>query len=169
MQHHGRRVIRLNYSGFKSDLATLRAEVEMADQEVCRQPYGSVLALADLSDTTASAAAVELFKQSATRTKPHIDRLAQNQTPSTGSLANRPMGAFPSACNPALSAPLLRPHHSLLLTHGRDPLVLELLDPFSFVRLGRIDVALGIRRDAVHREPHPGLTPTVAELRQNFQ
>lgn len=76
MQHHGRRVIRLNYSGFKSDLAALRAEVEMADQEVCRQPYGSVLALADLSDTTASAAAVELFKQSATRTKPHIDKLA---------------------------------------------------------------------------------------------
>jgi len=66
----------LNYSGFKSDLKALRAEVDLADEEVCRQAQGSVLAIADLSDTTAAAAAVELFKQSATRTKPFIHKLA---------------------------------------------------------------------------------------------
>jgi hypothetical protein len=66
----------LNYSGFKGDIEALRAEVESADREVCRQPQGSVLALANLNDTTASSAAVELFKQSSARTKPYIDKLA---------------------------------------------------------------------------------------------
>ena len=76
VERDGRRVLYLNYSGFKSDIAALRAEVEAADREVCRHAPASVLALANLSDTTASAAAVELFKQSAARTKPFIDRLA---------------------------------------------------------------------------------------------
>jgi hypothetical protein len=76
IERDGRRVMYLNYSGFKSDTEALRVEVESADREVCRQPHGSVLAIANLSDTTASSAAVELFKQSSARTKPHIDKLA---------------------------------------------------------------------------------------------
>ena len=76
IERDGRRVMYLNYSGFKSSTAALRAEIEAADAEVCRQPPGSVLAVANLTDTTASSAAVELFKQSSARTKPHIDKLA---------------------------------------------------------------------------------------------
>ncbi len=66
----------LNYAGFKSDVEALRAEVAAADRVICSQPPESVLALADLRDTVASAAVVELFKQSATRTQPHVSRMA---------------------------------------------------------------------------------------------
>src|SRR5262249_43141420 len=76
VERDGRRVMYLRYSGFKSDTNALSAEVEAANLEVCKQPKGSVLALVDLADTTASSAAVELFKQSSVRTKPYIDKLA---------------------------------------------------------------------------------------------
>lgn len=76
VERDGRRVMYLNYSGFKSNTAALRAEIEAADAVVCRQAPGSVLAVANLNDTTASSAAVELFKQSSARTKPYIDKLA---------------------------------------------------------------------------------------------
>jgi hypothetical protein len=76
IERDGHRVMYLDYSGFRSDTNALRAEVESADREVCRQPRGSVLAIANLSDTTASSAAVELFKQSVSRTKPYVDKLA---------------------------------------------------------------------------------------------
>src|SRR5882724_2036593 len=65
---------------------------------------------------------------------------------------------------------LRRPDHSLLLLgHRLEPGVHEFLYPFAFVRLGGVDVALGISGDAVDREPLARLAATVAKLRQDLQ
>ncbi|MEO6526117.1 MAG: hypothetical protein ABIP93_05795 [Gemmatimonadaceae bacterium] len=71
-----REVLYQNFTGCREDLVALRSEVEAVDVLITRQSRGSVIALADLTDTTASAGAVQLFKASATRTKPFIDRQA---------------------------------------------------------------------------------------------
>ena len=76
MSRGGKRVLYLNYAGFKSDVDGLRVEVEAADGVICSQPPCSVLALADVRDTVATAAVVDMFKHSATRTKPHIAKMA---------------------------------------------------------------------------------------------
>jgi hypothetical protein len=73
---NGRRVLYLNYAGFKSDVAALRSEVELADAVICKQPPASVHALADLRGTVASAAVVDLFKRSATQTRPYVAKMA---------------------------------------------------------------------------------------------
>ena len=72
----GKRIFYLNYAGFKSDADALRAEVEAADAVMCGQPPHSVLAIADVRDTVANAAIVDMFKQSATRTRPYIAKMA---------------------------------------------------------------------------------------------
>ena len=76
MTRGGKRVLYLNYAGFKSDADGLRIEVEAADGVICSQPPHSVLALADVRDTVATAAVVDMFKHSATRTKPHVAKMA---------------------------------------------------------------------------------------------
>jgi hypothetical protein len=76
MTRGGIRVLYLDYAGFKSDVGALRAEVEAADRVICAQPLRSVHALADLRDTVATAAVVDLFKHSATQTKPHVAKMA---------------------------------------------------------------------------------------------
>lgn len=73
---HDHEVLYQDFTGCRDDLAALRSEVEAVDALITRQPRGSVLALADLMDTTASAGAVQLFKTSATQTKPFIARQA---------------------------------------------------------------------------------------------
>jgi hypothetical protein len=69
-------VLYQDFTGCRADLAALEREVREVDALVTRQPKGSVRALADLTDTTASAAAVQLFKASALQTKPFIERQA---------------------------------------------------------------------------------------------
>src|SRR5262249_55482646 len=78
--------------------------------------------------------------------------------PSPLTLAPQPSPLFPS-----------RPHHSLILRDAADALVGELLDPLALVGLGREDVALRVRRDRVHGEPHARLTTAVAELRDRLE
>src|SRR3954462_14208393 len=53
--------------------------------------------------------------------------------------------------------------------HGPQALVHELLDPLPLIRLRRIDVAPGIRGDAVHGEELAGLPAAVAEPRQDLE
>jgi stage II sporulation SpoAA-like protein len=69
-------VLYQDFTGCRSDLVALEHEVREVDALITRQPRGSVRALADLTDTTASAAAVQLFKASAMQTKPFIERQA---------------------------------------------------------------------------------------------
>lgn len=71
-----REVLQQDFSGCQSDLDALRREVSAVDELITRQPRGSVIALADLTDTVASAGAVQLFKESASQTKPFISRQA---------------------------------------------------------------------------------------------
>src|SRR6188474_1563378 len=52
-----------------------------------------------------------------------------------------------------------RPQHALLPRHRAHALVDELLQALTFVGLGRVEVALGIRRDAVNAIELPRLTP----------
>src|SRR5215472_4822781 len=62
------------------------------------------------------------------------------------------------------SEPPLRPEHALIAARLRlNPLIDELLHPFSLVGLGRIEVALGIRCDAVYAVELPGLPAAVAK------
>ena len=76
LRHSDHDILYQDFTGCRSDLAALEAEVKAVDALITRQPRGSVRALADLTDTTASAGAVQLFKQSASQTKPFIERQA---------------------------------------------------------------------------------------------
>src|SRR6516165_1253409 len=59
------------------------------------------------------------------------------------------------------------PHHALVARrHHSDPFVQEALHALSLEGLGRIDVALGIDRDAVHAVEFAGLAPAAAKCRQ---
>jgi hypothetical protein len=69
-------VLYQDFSGCEGDLAMLNAELVAVDALIMRQPRGSVIALADVTGTTASAGAVKLFKESAAQTKPFIERQA---------------------------------------------------------------------------------------------
>lgn len=66
----------LDYSGFKNDLPSLRAEVIAADTELMSERLGSVLVLIDLRDTIASSGVVSMFKESSKVTAPYIRRYA---------------------------------------------------------------------------------------------
>lgn len=71
-----REVLYQDFTSCQSDFAALQREVDAVDALITRQPRGSVIALADLTDTVASAGAVQLFKLSASQTKPFIARQA---------------------------------------------------------------------------------------------
>src|SRR5215468_10276797 len=61
----------------------------------------------------------------------------------------------------------LGPNHTLVAgPHLSDALEVELLHAFALVGLRRIDVALGIDRDAVHAEELTRLAPAAAERGQ---
>src|SRR5205814_2636055 len=53
------------------------------------------------------------------------------------------------------------------LCDRRQSLVYELLQPLPLIRLRRIEIALRVRRDRVHREPLSRLAAAVAELRED--
>src|SRR5690349_10390006 len=59
-----------------------------------------------------------------------------------------------------------RPDHALILGHARDTPCYELLHALSAISLGRVDVALRVRSDAVHGIELTGLASAVAEGRQ---
>ena len=71
-----REVLYQDFTGCQSDLVKLSREVAAVDALITRQPPGSVIALADLADTVATAGAVQLFKGSAAQTRPFIERQA---------------------------------------------------------------------------------------------
>jgi len=52
---------------------------------------------------------------------------------------------------------------------GGQSFIHELLDALAAVGFGRIDVALGIRRDAVHAVEFAGLAAAFAESGQDFE
>src|SRR5258706_1348807 len=67
-------------------------------------------------------------------------------------------------------SPGARPQHALTPTWNRAyAFVDEFLDALAFVRLGRVEVALGIGRDAVHAVELARLAPAVAEVRNLLQ
>lgn len=76
MNHKTQRFLYGNFSGFGRDVEALRAEIVAADEEICRQPLGTVLVLNDVRGTTTSTEAVTLFKESAARTKGWVARQA---------------------------------------------------------------------------------------------
>lgn len=76
IKHKGVEMLLGDFAGFKRDLGGLRAEVEAADGEILRRPPGSVLTIADLTDTVTSREVVDLFKSSATTTKDHVRKQA---------------------------------------------------------------------------------------------
>ena len=76
MTHKGERFIYCDFTRFGIDVDGLRSEVEAADRQICLQTENSVLALADLRDTVASRKVVDLFKESAVRTKRHVRKQA---------------------------------------------------------------------------------------------
>src|SRR3954451_13005465 len=66
-----------------------------------------------------------------------------------------------------VSGRLSRPHGALVgLGHRAETLVDKLLQTLAAVRLGRVDVAFRVGRDAVHCVELPGLPAAVAEARE---
>src|SRR5437667_11419685 len=63
-----------------------------------------------------------------------------------------------------------RPEHALLACpDAAESLVDELLHALALVGFGRVEIALGIARDAVHAVELAGLAPAVAEVRDFLQ
>ena len=73
---HGVGVLYLDYANFKQDIEALREEVRQADDEIQREPKGSVLVLIDLRETVATGAVVTLFKESSALTDPYVRKHA---------------------------------------------------------------------------------------------
>ena len=103
-RHDGVAYFHLDYAGFKADIAALRAEVKLADAEMMREPKGTVLVLIDLTDTVASGAVVQMFKESSVVTTPYIARHAligitgvkRFLADKVARLSNKPMRIFKS-------------------------------------------------------------------------
>jgi hypothetical protein len=76
VRHKGVEILYGDFSHFERDVAGLRAEVAAADAEIFRRPRGSVLAIADLTNTVTSSEVVDLFKASAAATKDYMDKQA---------------------------------------------------------------------------------------------
>jgi hypothetical protein len=72
----GTRFLYCDFSNFGLEFEALRTEVLAADEEILRAPNGNVLAIADLRNTVTSGKVVDLFKESATRTKGHVEKQA---------------------------------------------------------------------------------------------
>lgn len=72
----GHNIFVCDFTNFKSDLPALKAEVDAADREIMRTPANSALVLVDITNTVASAAVVDLFKESAKLTTPYVHRQA---------------------------------------------------------------------------------------------
>src|SRR5689334_22057718 len=63
-----------------------------------------------------------------------------------------------------------RPQHALIArVYRADALGDELLNALALVGFGRVDIALGIGRDAVHAVELPRLAPAVAEVGDLFE
>lgn len=99
---HGVGVLHLDYANFKQDIEGLREEVRQADEEIQREPKGSVLVLIDLRDTVATGAVVSLFKESSALTNPYVRKHAligvtgmkRFLADKVAKLARRPMRLF---------------------------------------------------------------------------
>jgi hypothetical protein len=95
-------VLHLDYANFKQDIEALREEVRQADEEIQREPRGSVLVLIDLRDTVATGAVVSLFKESSVLTNPYVRKHAligvtgmkRFLADKVAKLARRPMRLF---------------------------------------------------------------------------
>ena len=95
-------VLHLDYANFKQDIEGLREEVRQADEEIQREPKGSVLVLIDLRDTVATGAVVSLFKESSALTNPYVRKHAligvtgmkRFLADKVAKLARRPMRLF---------------------------------------------------------------------------
>ena len=95
-------VLHLDYANFKQDIEALREEVRQADEEIQREPKGSVMVLIDLRDTVATGAVVSLFKESSALTNPYVRKHAligvtgmkRFLADKVAKLARRPMRLF---------------------------------------------------------------------------
>lgn len=74
--YNGKKIFYCDYSNFQGDIQALQIENDAVDAEFCQQPVNSVLSLSDLQNTVGSAEVVELFKKSASRTKPYARKQA---------------------------------------------------------------------------------------------
>lgn len=98
----GALVLHLDYADFGRDIDALRREVVEADEEILREPKGTILALIDLRNTVASGEVVQMFKTSSLETTPHIRRHAligitgmkRYLADKVARLAGRPMRLF---------------------------------------------------------------------------
>ncbi len=70
--HQGKKFMYCNYANFQRDAEGLRQEVEAVDAIICELPEHSVLSLTDVRETVGTPEAMEVFKESASRTKQHI-------------------------------------------------------------------------------------------------
>jgi hypothetical protein len=75
-EHRGKRIFLTDYSNFGADTSALGAEIEAAEEATFAQPENSMLVIVDIRDTIASKGAMQLFKVSAARTKPHVRKAA---------------------------------------------------------------------------------------------
>src|SRR5919198_3906141 len=63
-----------------------------------------------------------------------------------------------------------RPHHPLIhLRHWTQPSIYELLNTLPFIRLGCVNVALGVGGDTVDGEELPWLSAAIPELGEDLQ
>jgi len=73
MTHRGERILYSDYTQYSiDDFPALKSELASVEAEICTQPEGSVLLITDVTGSVASREAVEMFKESAARSKEHV-------------------------------------------------------------------------------------------------
>ena len=76
IEHKGKKIFYLDFSGFGYDVSALEAEMKEANPIVCAQPENSTLVITDVRGTVASKEAMPLYKAVAAKTKPYARKSA---------------------------------------------------------------------------------------------
>ena len=64
INHKGKRIFYMDFSGLGLDLASLKAEINASNEVAKQQPEKSILGITDMRGTTVSSEVAELFKSS---------------------------------------------------------------------------------------------------------
>ena len=64
INHKGKQIFYMDFSGFGHDVAGLKAEINATTEIAKQQPEKSILGITDMRGTTVSSEAAELFKNS---------------------------------------------------------------------------------------------------------
>jgi hypothetical protein len=76
INHKGKQIFYMDFTGLGQDIASVKAEINAANEIIKQQPEGSILGLTDMRGTTASSEAAELFRTSGVMIRKYFKKQA---------------------------------------------------------------------------------------------